>query len=249
VAQQGVSLFFQIAAALIPVLIFASGLNSAFKPGRVIRAAKKDERRLVIGAVLAIAVVAIVAEFFAISEAVAGTPLVSPFRLAVVANALALAATLVAIVFVAPWLLAFGMSGRTLGWAAAFLVLPATLLGVTALSRAAYTAAERANDARIFCLRSFAAEHRRQLLEAEDRADRHAAEVESLNAQINRLSKNPMANRARVKTLEQRLRRATDDYKRDLEYQGLLLELIQPPAPDEEDIDEYLERYLVGSGC
>src|SRR6266487_2511663 len=104
-AAGNVSLFFQIAAGLIPVLLLASSINESLRDWF-------DD--LSAGARLAftlfavpITAAAVVAEFVAIAEAVSGDLVVSAWRVIFVADVLAIGTMVLACSFVLPWLKKF----------------------------------------------------------------------------------------------------------------------------------------------
>jgi hypothetical protein len=103
VSGTGPQLFFQIAAALIPALLFAG--STGYRPQRVLALVGTGIGRIVvIGFVVALALAAVVAEYLSIAGALSPSVAPSPYRIVFVANVIALSTVFVAVGSVTPWL-------------------------------------------------------------------------------------------------------------------------------------------------
>jgi hypothetical protein len=106
VVSPNTSLFFQIAAGLIPGLLFAGAINEGLRR-RWFETLRLPTRRIVAAGAVALTAAVIFAEFVAIAEAVSADLYPSQWRAEVVADVLAIETILLAAGLLLPWLQGF----------------------------------------------------------------------------------------------------------------------------------------------
>jgi hypothetical protein len=206
----GSSLFFQIAAGLIPILLFAGGMSESFRT-RWFERLSAGTRGVVAAAAIVITVAVVLAEFFAIAEAVSADLVFPTWRAAFVADVLAVETLLVACAFLVPWLQGFPVIRRTFRRAGhpgfALLATGVVLAGLASslwlLSDAALTAASRRDASVAYCVERRGLDHQREFIEAEALLDTASQRLDRARASVAKL-------RRRADELKR------DEYKREL---------------------------------
>lgn len=162
------TLFFQIAAGLIPAFLLAGGLNQGFKIHvRGVRQRRVDFQVRAVASLFVIAIV--VAEFFAIAEAVSGNLVPSAYRTVIVADVLALQTAVLGARFLYPF---FPRRSGSAFITLVVAVMAAGTVGLWMLSDAAERATSRRTAALSFCVHRATLDYDEALLTAQDHFDR-----------------------------------------------------------------------------
>jgi hypothetical protein len=200
------SLFFQIASGLIPLLLAANGLTDALKPLQILRLFGRRGRYVIVAGLVVFIAAAVVAEFFAISEAVAGHFVPRTYRTTLVVDVIAVETALLGAAFLWPWIRPKRRSGQKL-MAINLLsfVIAASAVGLWLLGDASNQASLRAADNASFCLLKADVEKQRSILDTRDRLDQYTARSEALSRKANRLRRmRPIPRDALSKTVSLR---------------------------------------------
>jgi hypothetical protein len=241
------ALFFQIAAALIPVLLF-SGVSRSLKPGSL-RSLPPSQLVMVGLLILGPPVLAaVVAEFIAISEAVSAKSVPSAFRTVFVADVLAAGTVCLAVALFLPWLpkrrdeQALAISPRAV-WPGIFFVIVVSTIGLWLLSGAVNEAINIRAAEEAACIRKFSIDQEREQIDARDRLERQGAEIERVRGQIRQVRRKRPINEAQLKGLQARNDFLEDQQKSIAKY---LLDVIDLGLPTE---PQSVRAIVAGLGC
>jgi hypothetical protein len=254
VVSPNTSLFFQIAAGLIPVLLFAGAINDGLRK-RWFETLRLPTRRIVAAGAVVLAAAVILAEFVAIAEAVSSDLYPSRWRAEVVADVLEIETILLAADFLVPWLHGFAGFRRffremlTGALTVFLLVVWGAVAGLWLLNESVNKAASRHDAAVFHCVQRASLDQRRETIEAEDLVDRASSRAAKARAVLANLRSRkgdltPVQFGRELKEAKAAAQEATRKEKAAGEYLGALFTF--GTLSDPQDFEEIIAAY---TGC
>jgi hypothetical protein len=227
------SLFFQISASLIPVLLLAGGWNQRFSPQKFLARQSKRDRYALGGLVSALVAAAIFAEFLAIAEAVSGASVPSAWRTIVVVDVLATMTTIIGIAVLAPWLR--GVRGSQDVWVPIMIcLLIGSVAGTVVLNNAIADGVDRRQRAVAVCIARNGLATGKDLIATVRDQDEQMALLARLETQIAVAKKARPLDKTRLADLRARRDSANVAFKGSLTFMTLLTNVAESQNNDDD---------------